>query len=71
MPVNRDMERPPRKTVQPQDIWLCLGSLIKNVNMWYVLPERGCGLTVDGDSPPLRLICSVVASQLREVYALH
>jgi hypothetical protein len=43
IPVNRNMERPPRKTVQPQDIWLCLGSLIRNFSMWYVLPERGCG----------------------------
>jgi hypothetical protein len=25
MPANRNMERPPRKTVQPQDIWLYLG----------------------------------------------
>jgi hypothetical protein len=25
MHVNRNMDRPPRKTVQPQDIWLCLG----------------------------------------------
>jgi hypothetical protein len=37
--------------VQPQDIWLCLGQLIRNFSMWYALPERGWGLTVDGVYP--------------------
>jgi hypothetical protein len=25
----------------PQDIWLCLGQLIRNLSVWYALPERG------------------------------
>jgi hypothetical protein len=24
-----------------QDIWLCLGQLIRNLSVWYALPERG------------------------------
>jgi hypothetical protein len=39
--INWNMERPPRKTVQPQDLWLCLGQLIRNLSVWYALPERG------------------------------
>jgi hypothetical protein len=48
MPVNRNMERPPRKTVQPQDIWLCLGLIISELGVRYALPDKGWGLTVDG-----------------------
>jgi hypothetical protein len=48
MPVNRNMERPPRKTVQPQDIWLCLGLIIRELGVRYALPDKGWGLTVDG-----------------------
>jgi hypothetical protein len=47
MPVNRNMERPPRKTVQPQDIWLCLGLIISELGVRYALLDRGWGLTVD------------------------
>jgi hypothetical protein len=47
MLVNRNMERPPRKIVQPQDIWLCLG-LIRELGVRYALPDKGWGLTVDG-----------------------
>jgi hypothetical protein len=46
--INWNMERPPRTTVLPQDIWLCLGQLIRNFSMWYALPERGWELTGDG-----------------------
>jgi hypothetical protein len=48
LPVNWNMERPPRKIVQPQDIWLSLGQVIRNFSMWYVLPERGWGLMGEG-----------------------
>jgi hypothetical protein len=48
MPVNWNMERPPRKTVQPQDIWLCLGLIIRELGVRYALPDKGWGLTVDG-----------------------
>jgi hypothetical protein len=48
MPVNRNMERPPRKTVQPQDIWLCLGLTIRELGVRYALPDKGWGLTADG-----------------------
>jgi hypothetical protein len=48
MPVNRNMERPPRKIVQPQDIWLCLGLIIRELRVRYALPDKGWGLTVDG-----------------------
>jgi hypothetical protein len=48
MPVNQNMERPPRKTVQPQDIWLCLGLIISELGVRYALPDKGWGLTVDG-----------------------
>jgi hypothetical protein len=48
IPINRNMERPPRITVQPQDIWHCLDSLIRIFSMSYVLPERGWGLMADG-----------------------
>jgi hypothetical protein len=48
MPVNRNMERPPRKTVQPQDIWLCLGLIIRELGARYALPDKHWGLTVDG-----------------------
>jgi hypothetical protein len=46
--VNRNMERPPRKTVQPQDIWLCLGLLICELGVRYALPDKGWGLPVVG-----------------------
>jgi hypothetical protein len=46
MPVNRNMERPPRKTEQPQDIWLCLGLIIRELGVRYALPDKGWGLTV-------------------------
>jgi hypothetical protein len=39
--INWNMERPLRKTVQPQDIGLWLGQLIRNLSVWYALPERG------------------------------
>jgi hypothetical protein len=48
MPVNRNMERPPRKTIQPQDTWLCLGLIIRELGVRYALPDMGWGLTVDG-----------------------
>jgi hypothetical protein len=48
MPVNRKIERPPRKTVQPQDICLCLGLVIRELGVRYALPERGWGLLVVG-----------------------
>jgi hypothetical protein len=48
MPVNRNTERPPRKTVQPQDIWLCLGLIIRELGVRYDLLDKGWGLTVDG-----------------------
>jgi hypothetical protein len=48
MPVNRNMERPPRKTVQPQDIWLYLVLIIRELGVRYALPDKGWGLTVDG-----------------------
>jgi hypothetical protein len=48
MPVNRNMERPPSKTVQPQDIWLCLGLIIRELGVRYALLDKGWGLTVDG-----------------------
>jgi hypothetical protein len=41
--INHNMERPPMTTVLPQDIWLCLGQLIRNFSMWYALHERGWG----------------------------
>jgi hypothetical protein len=48
MPVNRNMERPPKKAVQPQDLWLCLGLIIREQCVRYALPNKGCGLTADG-----------------------
>jgi hypothetical protein len=39
--INWNMERPPRTIILPQDIWLCLGQLIRNLSVWYALPERG------------------------------
>jgi hypothetical protein len=48
MPVNRNMERPPRKTVQPQDIWLCFGLIIRKLGVMYALPDKGWGLPVVG-----------------------
>jgi hypothetical protein len=41
---NRNMEQPPRKTVQPQDIWLCLGLIIRELGVRYALPDKGWGL---------------------------
>jgi hypothetical protein len=38
---NRNMERPPRKTVLPQDIWLCLVLLISEPGVRYALPDKG------------------------------
>jgi hypothetical protein len=46
--INWNMERPPRKTVQPQDIWLCLGLIVRELGVRYALPDKGWGLTVDG-----------------------
>jgi hypothetical protein len=48
MPVNRNMERPPKKIVQSQDIRHCLGLIIRELGVRYVLPDKGWGLTVDG-----------------------
>jgi hypothetical protein len=48
IPVNRNMERPPRKIVQPQDIWLCLGLLINELGVRYALPDKGWGLAGSG-----------------------
>jgi hypothetical protein len=45
---NRNMERPPRKTVQPQDIWLYLGLIISELGVRYALPDKGWGLPVVG-----------------------
>jgi hypothetical protein len=45
---NRNMERPPRTTVQPQDIWLCIGLLISELGVRYALPDKGCGLAGSG-----------------------
>jgi hypothetical protein len=45
---NQNMERPPRTTVQPQDIWLCLGLIIRELGVRYALPDKGWGLTVEG-----------------------
>jgi hypothetical protein len=42
------MERPPRTTVQPQDIWLCFGLIIRELGVRYALPDKGWGLTVSG-----------------------
>jgi hypothetical protein len=39
--INWNMERPPRKTVLPQDIWLCFGQLIRKPGVRYALPDRG------------------------------
>jgi hypothetical protein len=33
----------PRKTVQPQEIWLCLGWLTRKLGVRKVLPEKGWG----------------------------
>jgi hypothetical protein len=41
MLVNRNMERPPRKPVQPQDILLCFGRITRNFDVVATLPERG------------------------------
>jgi hypothetical protein len=46
--VNRNMERPPRKTKQPQDIWLCLDIIIGELGVRYALPDKGWGLPVVG-----------------------
>jgi hypothetical protein len=48
MPVSQNMERPPKRTVQPQDIRLCLGLIIIELGVRYALPDKGWGLTVDG-----------------------
>jgi hypothetical protein len=32
---------PPMKTVQPQDIWLCLGRIIRNLDVVVILLKRG------------------------------
>jgi hypothetical protein len=48
MHANRNMQRPPRKTVQSQDIWLCLGLIIRELDVRYALPDKGWVLTVDG-----------------------
>jgi hypothetical protein len=48
MPVNQNMVRPPRKIVQPQHIWLCLGIVIRELGVRYALPERGWWLPVVG-----------------------
>jgi hypothetical protein len=46
--VNWNMERPPRKTVQPQDIWLSLDLIISELGVRYALPDKGWGLPVVG-----------------------
>jgi hypothetical protein len=46
--INRNMERPPRKTVLPQDIWLCLVLLISELGVRYALPDKGWGLAGSG-----------------------
>jgi hypothetical protein len=46
--ITWNMERPPSKTVQPQDIWLYLGLIIRGLGVRYALPDKGWGLTVDG-----------------------
>jgi hypothetical protein len=46
--INWKMERPPRKTVLPQDICLYLGQLIRKPGVRYALPDRGWGLPVVG-----------------------
>jgi hypothetical protein len=46
--INRNMERRPRKTVLPQDIWLCLGLLISELGVRYVLPDKSWGLAGSG-----------------------
>jgi hypothetical protein len=51
MLVNRNMERPPRKTVQPQDIWLCLGLLISELGVRYPLPDKVVGWRVVAYGP--------------------
>jgi hypothetical protein len=38
--LNQNMEQPPRKTVQPEDIWLCLGQIVRNIDVVAILPER-------------------------------
>jgi hypothetical protein len=34
---------PPRKTVQPQGIWLCLGWVISDSSVGMTLPDKGKG----------------------------
>jgi hypothetical protein len=46
--INWNMERPPRKTVLPQDIWICLVQLIRKPGVRYALLDRGWGLPVVG-----------------------
>jgi hypothetical protein len=46
--IDRNMERPPRKTVLPQDIWLCLDLLISELGVRYALPDKGWGLAGSG-----------------------
>jgi hypothetical protein len=45
---NRNMERPPRKVVQPQDEIYCLGQITRNFDVVATLPERGQWGGVDG-----------------------
>jgi hypothetical protein len=49
--INRNMERLPRKTVLPQDIWLCLGLLISELGVRYALPGKGWGWRVVAYGP--------------------
>jgi hypothetical protein len=46
--INRNMERPPRKTVLPQDICLCVGLLISEPGVRYALTDKGWGLAGSG-----------------------
>jgi hypothetical protein len=48
MLVNRNMERPPKKTVLPQEIWLCNGLIISELDVRYALPDKGLGLAGSG-----------------------
>jgi hypothetical protein len=49
--INWNMERPPRKTVLPQDIWLYLGLLISELGVRYALPDEGWGWRVVAYGP--------------------
>jgi hypothetical protein len=46
--VQSEHGEPPRKTVLPEDIWLCLGLLISELGDRYALPDKGWGLAGSG-----------------------